>query len=45
MIEFNIMKRSYILPVVMLLFMFLGACGMQGDLYLPEEENKLKVEK
>jgi len=44
MIEFNIMKRSYILPVVTLLFL-LSACGMQGDLYLPEEENKEKNEK
>jgi len=35
MVELNRMRRFYILPVVMLLFM-LNACGMQGDLYLPE---------
>jgi len=38
------MKRSYLLPVVLLLFM-LSACGMQGELYLPEEENKAENEK
>ncbi|VAW53683.1 hypothetical protein MNBD_GAMMA05-1192 [hydrothermal vent metagenome] len=44
MVEFNRMKKSYLLSVVMLLFL-LSACGMQGDLYLPEEENKAENEK
>jgi predicted small lipoprotein YifL len=37
------MKKSYFLLVAMLLAL-LSACGMQGDLYLPDEKNKAEAQ-